>query len=153
MKITLTILLIVAAVLCHAQDTTSVESANDQVESANPDFKYRNPAAAFGLSLLISGAGQFYNGQNTKGAVMLGSSALGVGLWVNGVKNSNPDTGIPGFFMMIGVGLWSIVDAPIVANRLNKENNLSWNIQPSFRPISNGVATNTASGLQLTFRF
>lgn len=47
------------------------------------EFKTRSVAKAFALSLLVPGAGQFYNGSKLKGALFLGIEALG---WVGYLK-------------------------------------------------------------------
>ncbi|MCR5822547.1 MAG: hypothetical protein K6F85_06510 [Bacteroidales bacterium] len=41
-------------------------------------FEYKNPTAAWALSFLIPGGGQFYNGQGGKGGLMLGLYAVNV---------------------------------------------------------------------------
>ena len=42
--------------------------------------KKKNPMVALGLSFPIIGAGQFYNGQYTKGVIQLGATIVGLGL-------------------------------------------------------------------------
>ena len=53
----------------------------------------KNPAFSLILSLMLTGGGQFYNEQNAKGAVMLGSSVVGVALLIVGLwdEGTGPD--------------------------------------------------------------
>ncbi len=62
----------------------------------------RNPTIAVILSILIVGVGQFYNGDNKKGAIMLGAAVVAGALTV-GV----------GWF---AVAIWSAIDAYQVAS-------------------------------------
>jgi TM2 domain-containing membrane protein YozV len=62
----------------------------------------RNPAVALILSLVIVGVGQFYNGDNKKGAIMLGG-ALVAGVLTAGLG-------------WVAVAIWSAVDAYRVAS-------------------------------------
>ena len=89
--------------------------------------KQKNPWLAFGLSLLIPGTGQFYNGQHDKGVFQLG-------VVVFHYKDcrrihdcyGKDDLGIL-TLLGFGVHLWSIVDAPISANSINQQSQ-----QPSY---------------------
>ncbi len=94
--------------------------------------KKKNPWIAFGLSALITGGGQFYNGQHGKGAAQLGGVILGIGLMSSAFEDDyenrygalvDPDDddgkGAFGFLLCFGSYIWSIVDAPISANSIN----------------------------------
>ena len=48
----------------------------------------KNPWLAFGLSALITGGGQFYNGQHSKGVAQLGGAILGIGLFISAVEDN-----------------------------------------------------------------
>jgi TM2 domain-containing membrane protein YozV len=62
----------------------------------------KSPALSVLLSFLLTGAGQFYNGQAGKGLLMLGSCII---LW--------------GFFLGWVVSLWSIYDAYNTSKKIN----------------------------------
>lgn len=105
--------------------------------------KKKNPWLAFGLSALITGGGQFYNGQHTKGVAQLGGVVLGFGLMLPGsfgaIEDDDEniygdwvdpdDDGITAFgaLLLLGSSLWSMIDAPISANRINRQSQ-----QPSY---------------------
>lgn len=99
----------------------------------------KNPWLAFGLSFLIPGGGQFYNGQHSKGVAQLGGVGLGIGLMViakEDYTSGNFDI-VPfdfddrktvlGLLLLCGSSLWSVIDAPISANSINQQNQ-----QPSY---------------------
>lgn len=93
----------------------------------------KNPAIAFALSFLLPGAGQFYNGQNKKGGIMLGGVIGGFVLVLAGanevvddVTGSSEEVGgggklVFGLLSMVTCSLWSMIDAPIAANNINKK--------------------------------
>ncbi|NUM76652.1 hypothetical protein HUU40_19985 [candidate division KSB1 bacterium] len=89
----------------------------------------KSPAAAFGLSLLAPGAGQFYNGEVGKGVAMLGLTLAGSVMWQIGVIHEFDFTGenrgealrTMGIATMFGSWLWSMIDAPVSASRINRE--------------------------------
>ncbi|MXY83573.1 MAG: hypothetical protein F4Y91_16300 [Gemmatimonadetes bacterium] len=100
----------------------------------------KNPWLAFGLSALITGGGQFYNGQHSKGVAQLGGVILGIGLMVSGIEDDyeniygnlvDPDDDDEkvafGLLLWFGSSLWSMIDAPISANSINQQNQ-----QPSY---------------------
>lgn len=99
----------------------------------------KNPWLAFGLSALITGGGQFYNGQHGKGAAQLGGVILGLGLMISGIEDDYERNGdlvdpdgddgnvVSGFLLWFGSSLWSMIDAPISANRINEQSR-----QPSY---------------------
>ena len=110
--------------------------------------KKKNPWLAFGLSALITGGGQFYNGQHSKGVAQLGGVILGIGLMASGSEDNytryamndlgllyerrvDPDDDdgrvVLGFLLFFGSHIWSVVDAPISANSINRQNQ-----QPSY---------------------
>ena len=66
----------------------------------------KNPAVALILSLFIPGVGQFYNGDNKKGGIMLGGFILSVVL----------TTIVIGVFGMLGIWIWGMIDAYSVAS-------------------------------------
>lgn len=104
---------------------STAPSIEAQVESR------KSPWGAFGLSVLIPGAGQAYNGQWGKGGLMLGGYLVGGVVMVVGVTNtiddvfsfSNADSDgliYAGLVVAGGFWLWSWIDAPITANAINR---------------------------------
>ena len=85
----------------------------------------KNPWLAFVLSFVITGTGQFYNGENKKGVVMLAGAVTGFGMIVSQIENDAipEDNGVvtAGAILALGSGLWSMIDAPMSANRINRE--------------------------------
>jgi len=111
----------------------------------------KSPATAFLLSFLIPGLGQFYNGQPGKGAVQLGLFVGGLGLafgagyteerisygwdydpggyYSSGFYNYDVEyvEYLNTFFYVgagiaLGAAIWSMIDAPLSASKINKEN-------------------------------
>ena len=95
--------------------------------------RQKEPWLAFGLSLLLPGGGQFYNGQHGKGVAQLGAVVLGWGLMISAVEDNyevygdmydpDGDDGSAGLGILLWLGgtLWSVVDAPVSANRINQQ--------------------------------
>ena len=101
----------------------------------------KNPWIAFGLSLPVPGAGQVYNEQLGKGAIQFGVAVVGFGLMFSAVEDSyyyrwegnyyrrwidpDPDDddwkALLGLSLWFGSHLWSIIDAPVSANRINQQ--------------------------------
>lgn len=97
----------------------------------------KNPMVALGLSFPIVGSGQFYNGEYTKGVVQMGTAIVGLGLILSagGDNVDSPDgnldadnddwRSIPGYVLFLGGAVWSLIDAPMSANRINRQNQLA----------------------------
>jgi TM2 domain-containing membrane protein YozV len=66
----------------------------------------KNPAVALVLSLFIPGAGQFYNGDNKRGALMLGGALISLMLAAVTI----------GVFTGVAIWIWSVVNAYNVAS-------------------------------------
>ncbi len=104
----------------------------------------RDPAISFLLSVFIPGAGQVNNGQTGKGVIMFTSTLFGGLLWHAAVEDNyerafgsvdpENDDGLEkvGAVFLLGGWLWSIIDAPISAGKINEQNRLQIGvIQPS----------------------
>lgn len=121
-----------------------------QVASNRPGKK--SVGAAFLLSFLIPGGGQFYNGEGGKGAVMLLGAIVGAGMIARGqeinsevivtetragaftytdVSQSQEGDGLiaTGAILLLGSALWSMIDAPIAAGKINQRNGYAHMIQ------------------------
>lgn len=97
--------------------------ANNNDESEN--VSYKSPWLAFGLSYLIPGLGQLYNGEIGKGLLFASVTILGFGVGVLpgiGQKSGSewPLSSYLGFGIAGATYLWSIIDAPISANKINE---------------------------------
>ncbi len=86
----------------------------------------KSPWGAFGLSVLLPGAGQAYNGQWGKGGLMLGGVAVSFGVVLADdcdvfyTANNCGFLTVAGFIGVAGFVLWSWIDAPITANAINR---------------------------------
>ena len=70
----------------------------------------RSPLLAAILSLILSGLGQIYNGEVTKGVIFI----------VVQLINAALTTVLIGFVLMPIIGLWATIDAYLVARRNNE---------------------------------
>ena len=98
---------------------------------------FKSPGLAFALSFLVVGLGQHYNGEYTKGiiqeALVLGGLVLFWTTWddvyyydwyyVEWYYEGEEPTTLSwiGLGAASAVSLWSMIDAPISASRINKE--------------------------------
>jgi len=90
----------------------------------------KQPVLAFGLSLLVPGVGQFYNGQPVKGILFFGGCLTGWSLMVYGIAqsfsnfDSDDDTfgnSLAWAGIVVGGVSWvgSVIDAPLSARTIN----------------------------------
>lgn len=86
------------------QDSTALVPAGTTALSTDVEQPEHQPGMALLLSLILCGTGQMYNGEVSKGIMMMVLCFL---LW----------------FVLLGwvVHIWSIVDAVVVAERLNRQ--------------------------------
>ena len=122
---------------------TNDEIAKITKEPVMGIIKKKNPWVAFFLSTIITGGGQFYNGQYLKGVAQLGGAIIGIGFILNGINGDyrsytytsydgeryydyyyadDEDKITFGALLWFGSNLWSMIDAPIAANRINRQN-------------------------------
>ena len=88
---------------------------------------YKNPTSAWCWSFFITGAGQMYNGQVGKGiGMLLGSLALnGVG---SALVVEGEELGLLCYAGVLGLWVWSQIDAPATARRINAQNGYTFNL-------------------------
>ncbi len=107
--------------------------------NAQDTVKAKDPGLAWFMSLVVPGAGQYYNGQYVKGGIMTGIWAGSITGFSIALYRSNhrdhgeeymchhEDTGLAlsSMFVFVLVELWAMIDAPIVSNKINKKNRLT----------------------------
>lgn len=119
----------------------------------------KSPGLAFLLSFLIVGAGQGYNGQWGKGVGMFAGELVSAGVFAAGIGDCAEgvdDCGvtIAGFVGMVGFALWSWIDAPISASKINRRidaGGMALEVGPRLYDAPSGGAANHArlAGLQM----
>jgi len=107
--------------------------------STSSTVSEKSPVLAFVLSFILPGAGQYYNGDITKGVIMTGAAAAGIATMLaagyEDVFHKDPYyyasygywTEETTTWLYVGAGvagaaaIWSWIDAPISASRINEE--------------------------------
>lgn len=118
-------------------------------------YEYKNPASAFGLSLMFPGLGQFYNGQKWKGIIMCtlaGSSYItSYATQRYAYTNSSRNIKTISQWLIVGTYIWSLTDASVSAHNINRRsqslnrnmgNNPTLKITPDVL-LSNTIGTKT----------
>lgn len=91
---------------------------------------YKSPGVAFVLSFFLPGTGQFYNGDFLKGGIQFGiASVTAIIIWSEilqeasqpGTHETDEDKILFSYLIFAVNWVWSFVDAPITANRINKQ--------------------------------
>lgn len=120
------------SILIRTRDGNVLRFQMDQIERMAKEAVNRpaqmhrkNAGAAFVLSLLITGGGQAYNDQWGKGAGMLGGQVLGIALipTFGASCDQSDDCGmlLLDVVAIIGIKLWSLIDAPITSTSINRQ--------------------------------
>ncbi len=126
-----------AAVISSRETLPRQTYAYEPREPAGPEsYSEKSPELAFFLSLIFPGGGQYYNGQIAKGIIqdLMFFGGIGVALTVgideydyfyDGYYLYSGSEANAFFWLGLGVAsaaeIWSIVDAPIAANNINKK--------------------------------
>jgi TM2 domain-containing membrane protein YozV len=101
--------------------------------------KIKEPILSWFLSFAIPGVGQIYNGDKVKGTCFLiGAFACYLGMYVPSIDHylTEDEAAVVGFSMLgyLTLWIWSQIDAPIRANKINLEHGyLSWNVGKNTR--------------------
>ena len=96
------------------------------ISGGNQEKGKKSPLLAFSLSLLIPGLGQHYNGEHVKGVVQEVAVLFGAFLIAVGDRGEFPSYRQDVPTMNVGIGIcagsviWSIIDAPLSASRINR---------------------------------
>jgi hypothetical protein len=119
-------------------------------------FQYKDGTTATVISLLITGGGQMYAGETSKGVAMLLTSiaAVGAGYAASGCDSYGcDDTGplLVGYSVAVGVWVVSLVDAHNAAARHNAKAPRTATLQHLAPVIANGAEGTTKLGL--SFRY
>ncbi len=159
-RILLSVLVVAFISPVYAQETEGIIPDDGQISL--PDSYYspppkkvgvKKPWLAFLLSTAIVGGGQFYNEQMGKGSAMFLGAATGIGLFY-ATRNDNyrkkltgehldPDEndgkGNLGLGLALGFVVWSMVDAPVSAIKINERNQQAMTIGPMIEGDKVGV--------------
>ncbi|MXX02426.1 MAG: hypothetical protein F4X08_00620 [Gemmatimonadetes bacterium] len=104
----------------------------------------KNPWISFLLSTAITGSGQFYNQQYSKGSAMFVGAATGIGMYFFSREDNythsisfkhidrkdNDSMGNVGIGLTLGFIVWSMVDAQISSIKINERNQLAVTMGP-----------------------
>jgi len=120
------LLVVLTMMLIGSGHTAEAQTASEQTVEAR-----KSPGLALGLSFLIPGAGQAYNGQWAKGGLMLGGYV--VSAWVvlpmsnigDCLDNDDSQAGAAcrrtaALIGVVGFWVWSMIDAPRTAKSINR---------------------------------
>jgi TM2 domain-containing membrane protein YozV len=121
----------------------------------------KEPAVAALLSLVIPGAGQVYNGQTGKGIIQFVLAAGGMATYIvfekgydysyyGGYDDYYKETGNEtvsylGLGVAVGASLWSLIDAPVTASKMNRERGYS-KVDPPKPAVNLSLANIRAGG-------
>ena len=120
-------------------DGTSNTIAKNSIAAttATTQIQNKNPWLAFGLSLLVPGGGQWYNGHKLKAIIHSGLYLGGYGIFFLAIDDDillpdgtlldvEDNNAIGGLGILIAgtTWLWSVIDAPISANNINMQNQI-----------------------------
>ena len=112
-------------------DSKLVSPLPGSISADGDSQRTKNPYLAGGLSALLPGMGQFYNGQKSKGALhlvlWLGSAFAAAG-WPEIIPEEVGQVG------RWGSWIWSVVDAPLSAKAIN-EDRVGVSVGLSTRPM------------------
>jgi len=125
--------------------------------SKHDKASYKSPWVAFFLSYIIPGSGQIYNGEILKGLAFTGTFFLGAAIAlipaIGATSGSDWPTASYIGFGIAGVSyVWQLIDAPVSANRINEENNLSFYKLNILDDHEVSIGLSSEMGLKLNYR-
>jgi TM2 domain. len=106
---------------------TQQQNGGQQQNMGLSDFSnnrgYKSPGLAFLFSVIIPGAGQYYNGDIAKGVIQDVLFTSGIVFSSIGYDYSTEEIVYPiSLGVMLGAYIWSIIDAPVSASIINSRN-------------------------------
>ena len=141
----------------------------------------REPWVACALSILAPGLGQFYNGQSIKGCIHLGLAVGGYTMFFLSVADNVEFTdaavldvagenvnvndmsvldvdgddlrGGLGLLVGLGVSVWSIIDAPTSAKKINKRNQMQAHLDYKDGYAVSPIVKRNKVGATVAFQF
>ena len=161
-RLSITILAVIVAAFTGSAAAQHSQGANSLFEGAMPQLALNDPAPvvppqayvdeknpyyAFGFSAIITGGGQFYNEQYEKGILMFGLAVVGYSTSLRRGELFGDGLGTASGLVWIGAVVWSLVDAPMSANKINEER------RRSARLHINPMVGRDLVGAQLSLRF
>lgn len=96
---------------------------NPKLFNAYPSYK--NPAMAFGASLVLPGLGQLYNDELTRGFLFMAAEIVPIGFFIKSYSDNSVDASsdrITALILHACISLGSSVEAAISANNKNRAN-------------------------------
>lgn len=112
-------------------DGNSISQITTKDSNGNPNNDNhiggkKSPALAFILSFFVfPGVGQIYNGETGKGLTQMALGGTGIIMMIAGYGNNDHLLVRDGLFLDIGVSLWSCIDAPLSAKKINAKRGYS----------------------------
>ncbi len=98
-----------------------------------PSGHKKNPTLAFVLSFVVlPGAGQIYNGEPGKGVAQFIVAATGAAVAIRGSDLRDHNMALGGLALFLGGSLWSWIDAPASAQKINEERGYSQTKTPGY---------------------
>ena len=111
--------------------TTKISKNRDKNFRDKKNLKMKSPSTAFACSFFLPGLGQYYNEQPVKGllqemivfggAVFYEAGYQKRSSWNYYEYNNSVELRTYGIIMIVGGWLWSIIDAPTSASRINRK--------------------------------
>jgi hypothetical protein len=128
---------------------------------------YKDPCSAFFFSFCLAGLGQAYNGEGSKAIKCLLGEVFGFGMifyggqnddtWSYGTYRNNgpryPLIVLGGVILCLVVDIYSIIDAPVTANKIN-EKSKEWLINHKLTSLNlNPIIKQNFAGIELSYKF
>jgi hypothetical protein len=105
----------------HVAGSERMTDARIEMPDSLMAYRKKSPVLACLLSI-VPGLGQYYNGEYTKGLLLQALFATGsVMLYANEPESTSIEDFLVGLGLISGSWLWSVIDAPVSAARINRE--------------------------------
>jgi hypothetical protein len=112
-------------------NNTMENTRSGHVDNLNEKTKLY-PVGSVLFSSVLAGGGQYYNGQYLKGVLMTGTEVGGFALVISSISSDgdfieNPEMFFSGLIISFGASIWSMIDAGMSAEKINKQNGFIYN--------------------------